>query len=182
MNWIDYTILAVVAISTVAGLWRGFTREVFSLLTWVAAFWLAWMWGPVIAPRLGHFGIRIDDTGVRLYLSYALVFIAVLIIGTLISAMLVRLVRSGALVSPDRSLGGCVGFVRGVFIVVAIIMVAGVRGDTKAPLWRNSLLVPKLSPLATQMRVWVPANWLAPLDDSAGKTQSDNSSLASNGA
>lgn len=168
MNWIDYAILAVVVISTVVGLWRGFTREVFGLATWVGAFLLAWIYGPVLAPRLGYFGMHLDDTGVRLLLAYALIFVAAFIVGAIISALLVRWVRSGALSGADGSLGACVGFLRGLVIVVAVVMIVLARGDLNRPLWRSSMLVPRLAPLARQLQHWVPGNWVAPLalDDS----------------
>lgn len=165
MNWIDYAILAVVVISTIVGLWRGFTREVFGLLTWVAAFILAWMYGPVLAPRLGLLGLHLDDTDVQLYLAYALVFVAVFIVGAVIAAIAVRWVRSGGLSGADGSLGACVGFLRGMVIVVAVVMIVMARGDLNRPLWRSSILVPKLTPLAGQLSQWVPGTWVAPLAD-----------------
>lgn len=39
-NWIDFTILGVVGISTLVSLVRGFIREAISLVIWVAAFGL----------------------------------------------------------------------------------------------------------------------------------------------
>ena len=43
MNWFDYSILAILALSVLVGLWRGFVSEVLALVCWVLAFWLAWM-------------------------------------------------------------------------------------------------------------------------------------------
>ncbi|HEV7777785.1 MAG TPA: CvpA family protein, partial [Luteibacter sp.] len=48
MNWVDYTILAVLGISVLIGLFRGLISEVLSLLIWVAAFWIARTFGPVV--------------------------------------------------------------------------------------------------------------------------------------
>ena len=36
----------VVLFSAVAGVIRGFLREICSLITWILAFWLAWKFGP----------------------------------------------------------------------------------------------------------------------------------------
>lgn len=163
MNWVDYAILAVVAISTVAGLLRGFTREILSLVTWIAAFWLAWRYGPVVAVHLGrvHFGQA--GEGLRLYIGYALIFIAVLIIGALLAAAFVKLVRSGPLIGPDRTLGGGIGLLRGLLIVVTAVMLATVGGERGSASWRQSMLVPHLVPLADGLRAYVPRAWLAPL-------------------
>ncbi|MGN6282393.1 CvpA family protein, partial [Frateuria sp.] len=54
MNWIDFTILAVLALSVLVGLWRGLVSEVLSLVAWVAAFWVAWTFGPVVAAHFEH--------------------------------------------------------------------------------------------------------------------------------
>ncbi len=48
MNWADYAILAVTAVSVVIGLFRGFVREVMALAVWLVAFWVqaGWDWPP----------------------------------------------------------------------------------------------------------------------------------------
>ena len=35
MNWADYLIVIIVALSMLIGLWRGLLREVISLATWI---------------------------------------------------------------------------------------------------------------------------------------------------
>jgi len=39
--WIDYFILAVIVISALLSLWRGFVAEALSLFSWIAALWLS---------------------------------------------------------------------------------------------------------------------------------------------
>ena len=51
MNWIDYTILGVLALSVLVGLWRGLVSEVLSLASWIVAFWVAWTFGPMVAAQ-----------------------------------------------------------------------------------------------------------------------------------
>lgn len=165
MNWIDYAMLAGVAISTIAGLWRGFTRELFSFLTWVAAFGLSSLWAPKLAPRiLVLSGTWMSDATTALYLSYFLVFIATLVVGHGLSVVFESLARSTAVTAGmDRTLGGGVGFVRGALIVAAVVMVVNLRGGLHAATWRASLLTPKIEPLALQLQRWLPDDWLTPL-------------------
>ena len=163
MTWVDDAICAVLLISVIAGALRGFTREVFSLIAWVAAFWLAWRFGTDAGSMLGS---HIGNAGLRLYVGYALVFIAVLLVGALASALLVRLVKSSGLASTDRSLGAGLGLLRGLLLVTAAIMLAAVNGDRGSDWWRQSLLVPKLAPLADNLRTLVPDDWLKPLSAS----------------
>ena len=76
MNWFDYAIIATLALSVLVGLWRGFIGEVIALVCWVLAFWVAWMFGPVLAEQ---FSASISVPSVRVMLGYAVCFIAVLI-------------------------------------------------------------------------------------------------------
>jgi membrane protein required for colicin V production len=39
--WIDYILLAIIAISALLSLWRGFVKEALSLASWIAALWVA---------------------------------------------------------------------------------------------------------------------------------------------
>ncbi|MGH8455040.1 MAG: CvpA family protein, partial [Nevskiales bacterium] len=41
MLWVDYLILGIVLVSAVIGLFRGFFREIISLVAWIAAFMVA---------------------------------------------------------------------------------------------------------------------------------------------
>ena len=41
MTWLDIAIVAIIALSALYGIVRGFIREVLSLAVWVAAFWFA---------------------------------------------------------------------------------------------------------------------------------------------
>ena len=55
MIWVDYVIIALIALSAVIGLARGLIREVLSLVIWVAAG--AWVLGTASHPRLYGWGI-----------------------------------------------------------------------------------------------------------------------------
>jgi len=164
MTWVDGLICAVLVISVVAGALRGFTREVFSVSAWVAAFWLAWRFGPRAGQTLGQH----LDAGLRLYLGYALVFIVILLIGAIISSLLARMVKASPLAGPDRTLGAALGVLRGLILVVAALMLASANGERGSDWWQRSVIVPRLAPLADEMSTLVPAAWLKPL--SAGNT------------
>src|SRR6202020_795983 len=46
MNWTDYIIIGIIALSVLIGLWRGLISEVLALAIWIVAFWVAWTFGP----------------------------------------------------------------------------------------------------------------------------------------
>ncbi len=45
LTWADIVLLAILGLSTLVGLWRGFIVEVMSVAVWVGAFWLAFTYG-----------------------------------------------------------------------------------------------------------------------------------------
>ena len=50
LGWVDWTLLAVLALSVAVGLWRGLVFELMSLVGWFAAY-LAAQWGSPSVPR-----------------------------------------------------------------------------------------------------------------------------------
>ena len=51
-NWIDYTIIAIMALSVLISVMRGFVREVISLVIWVAAITVSFIFYQYIANLL----------------------------------------------------------------------------------------------------------------------------------
>jgi len=146
---IDYIILAIVLVSAVTGLIQGFLREVCSLVSWVLAVWLAWKIGPSLEPHLG--GV-LRQAPYGLWAGRAIVFIAVLVIGGIIGAILNYYVRLSIFSGLDRLLGFVLGLVRGVVIVgVAVLLAQQARLDGEA-WWKKSKLLPVVQPVAGVLR------------------------------
>ena len=47
------------------------------------------------------------------------------------------------------------------FIVVALVMLAGLGALGREPWWKQSILVPQIQPLANQLQALIPGQWLA---------------------
>jgi membrane protein required for colicin V production len=146
---IDYIILAIVLVSAITGLIQGFLREVCSLLSWILAVWLAWKIGPSLEPHLG--GV-LRQAPYGLWAGRGIVFIAVLVIGGIIGAIVSYYVRLSIFSGLDRFLGLLLGVVRGVVIVgVAMILAQQVKLDGEA-WWKKSKLLPTVQPVANLLR------------------------------
>ena len=146
---IDYIILAIVLVSAATGLIQGFLREVCSLLSWVLAVWLAWKFGPSLEPHLG--GV-LRQAPYGLWAGRGIVFIAVLVIGGIIGAILNHFVRLSIFSGLDRLLGFLLGLVRGAVIVgVAVLLAQQLRLDGEA-WWKKSKLLPIVQPVANVLR------------------------------
>ncbi|MBN7798673.1 CvpA family protein [Parahaliea mediterranea] len=118
LTWVDWAILAVVGLSTLVSLWRGFTREALSLLGWVAAFVAANLFASEVASGLA--GV-IGNITARYIAAWLLVFIGVLLVVGLAGMVMSQLVRATGLGPTDRLLGTLFGFTRGVVIVMVLV-------------------------------------------------------------
>jgi membrane protein required for colicin V production len=153
MNWVDYIILGVLGLSVIIGLWRGLVSEVLALAIWIAAFWVAWIFGPVVAQ---HFEHVISLPSVRIIAGYALCFVVVLVLGALLRFVVNKLVESTGLSGTDRLLGMLFGFARGVLLVTLLVFLVGFTAFTRDPWWQRSVLLPQFQHAAAWLEQHVP--------------------------
>jgi len=139
MNWTDYVIIALMAFSCVYGLYRGLMREVASLITWLAAFWLAWHFAYVLEPNLGG---ALNSEGVRTWAARTIIFIVVLMLGSAAGAIVTHFVRVSLLSSLDRMLGFLFGFLRGTVALGVLVMLCHAVRLNEEHWYRHSTLVP----------------------------------------
>ena len=139
MTWPDYAIIAVLGLSVLMGLWRGFISEVLALAVWACAFWVAWLVGPSLAER---FSASISTPSARVILAYGLSFLAVLVAGAIVTWFVRKLVESSGLSGSDRLLGMVFGLVRGLALVVFVVLLLGFTPFTRDPWWHQSQLLP----------------------------------------
>ncbi len=166
MSWVDYCIIGIVVLSILVGLLRGFVREVLGSVTWVAAFALAWFFGPVMAHILAPY---IQTPAARAVAGYTLLFFSALFAGAVITHMIGALIRDSGVAGIDRTLGAGFGLFRGVLATIIVIMLVGTTTVHQDRWWRESKLIPPLVPMADTLRSWVPERWLAPLKSQSGQ-------------
>lgn len=140
MIWIDYVILAIVGLSTLVSLARGFVKEAISLVIWVSAF--------VVASQfyldLASFLTNISDQLLRNAAAIAILFIATIIVGSLVNYVISQLVEKSGLTGTDRILGLVFGAIRGVLIVSALLFfVDAFTPLSDSPWWQQSKLIPE---------------------------------------
>lgn len=155
MNWADYVILAVLFISVLIGLARGLISEVLSLVIWIAAFWLAWLFGPVVAR---YFESSVSLPTARIAIGYGLCFVAVLLVGAVVRFLISRLVSGTGLGGMDRLLGMLFGLARGVLIVSGVVFLLGFTPLPNEPIWRESAMLSQFAAPAAWLGQQVPAN------------------------
>lgn len=161
MDWPDYVVLAVIAISSLVGALRGFIKEVFSLLVWCAAFLAAYHFGGDVAGLL-------EDTvtlpSARTAMAVTGVFVAVLLVGGLLTYLVGRLVETTGLSGTDRLLGALFGAARGLALVVLLVLVTGFTPIPADPWFQQSRSIARLMPLVEWAATFLPESVTQYLD------------------
>jgi membrane protein required for colicin V production len=153
MNAVDLIIIAILGLSVLVGLWRGLISEVLALVTWIAAFWVAWRYGPLVS---AHFDRSVDNPILRMLIGYGICFIAVLIVGALARFVLHQLVDGTGLGGTDRLLGMIFGFARGVLLVTLVVFLVNLTSFTREPMWQQSTLLPQFKGMAAWLEQELP--------------------------
>jgi membrane protein required for colicin V production len=139
MNVADYLILALVLISALVGLFRGFLREVIALVTWILAVFIAWRFSSALEPHLGGL---LSSPAVRPWAARAIVFLVVLLVGWAVATVVVHFIRLSIFSGIDRFLGLLFGLLRGVVIVGIVVILAQTLRLDREKWWTRSMLVP----------------------------------------
>lgn len=154
MNAADILILAVLALSMLFGLWRGFVGEVLSLACWIAAFWVAWAFGDQVAAFYGGF---LREPTAAIIAGYLTCFLGVVVVGAVLGWMVRRLLSRGGLRGGDRFLGLLFGVARGWLLVTfAVLMLGFTALPREAAWWRQSALLPTFEHGATWFAARLP--------------------------
>jgi membrane protein required for colicin V production len=135
MPVLDWIFVAVLVVSLLVGAWRGLVYELFSLANWIAAFVLAQWFAPDVARYLP---LGNSTEVVRYAAGFVAVFVAALFAGGLIAFLVRKLVAAVGLRPVDRVLGAAFGLVRGVVVLLALTVVAGMTSVVKSPWWQES--------------------------------------------
>ncbi len=140
MNYFDIAILAVLLVFAGIGAWRGFVREILSLVTWGASIVVGWLFASDIAR---FFEGLFSDEVVRRVLGFVVLFAAVFLTGMLITFLVNRyLLKKKEFRFVNAAFGGLFGAVRGVIVVTLVFMLAGLTSFPRSGWWHEAALSP----------------------------------------
>jgi len=153
MTWLDYAVAGVFAVSVLVGTWRGLVREVISVLGWVIAFLAANLFAGPLGPSMPE---AIPTPELRVAAAFVAVFLGALLLTSLAGLLLTKIVRSIGLGGVDRVLGAAFGAARGLLVVAAVAVLAGLTSAPRQPYWRESASGPLLVQVARTLQPLLP--------------------------
>ena len=156
MAALDWIFVAVLLASMLIGAWRGLVFEVLSVLGWVVSFFVAQWLADDMAALL-----PMDDWGessdsLRYAAGFAVVFVASVFVCGFFTWLVKKLVEAIGLRPADRTLGAVFGVLRGLVLLLAVAVVAGLTPLHEAPWWQESWSAPALTEVLRSLKPALP--------------------------
>ncbi|HEY8963610.1 MAG TPA: CvpA family protein [Alphaproteobacteria bacterium] len=167
---LDLVVIGILLLSALVAFWRGFVREVLTIISLLGAAVATFLFGPRMVPVVQDwlvdpeakepqqlFGL-IPYEMVGTALGFGLVFIVVLSVLTIASHLFSRVVHYVGLGPVDRSLGVVFGLIRGVVILglMSVVLNFAVAEDKRADYFADSKTYPYMTYLADLTSAMMP--------------------------
>lgn len=153
MTSFDYVALAIIGLSIILSVMRGFFREALAILGWIAAFVTAKTYANQILPMMPE---DIPTESLRILAAFLVLFFATLLVATLLAIALSSVFKKMGLGWLNRLLGAFFGLARGILIVCIVVFLAGLTELPNDARWRNAMFSAPLEALVISMLPWVP--------------------------
>jgi membrane protein required for colicin V production len=129
MNWLDIVLLVILLVSVLDGVHKGFSREIIGLAAAMLGLLLATQFYRLAGDSLKPY---ITQEWLSSITGFLIIFLAVLIVGSIVSSLVRGILSTAGLSTIDRLLGALYGFARGSLIALAIIVATRAFTSTEA--------------------------------------------------
>ncbi len=153
MTGFDYAVLAIIGLSVLISVMRGFVKEILALASWVIAFFVARHYAMDIAPMLPE---AIPNESLAILAAFLILFLSTLLLCSLLAIALSQIFKKVGLGPMDRGLGAVFGFIRGILVVGLLVMLAGFTEFPKDARWRNAMFSAPLEAMVIAILPWMP--------------------------
>lgn len=178
MNLFDYLLLAITGFSMVLSLWRGFVREIISLIGLVAAFIVAGRASGVATDLVQGW---IPNSTAASLAGFGLVFVCVMLVVALIGALIRKLVDMADLTASDRTLGMVFGLARGLLLIGLFFLVYTTYAKPDAAYMKNSVLTPYAVQMGNLLGKAIPEGYPFSRQGKGGATPAGSKPAATDG-
>jgi membrane protein required for colicin V production len=154
-SYLDLGILAVVLVSALLAMLRGFTREVLAIASWAAAAAAAYYFYPLGLPYLKPY---INKDNIAIGVSAAGIFFVTLVVVSIFTVKISDMILDSKVGALDRSLGFVYGAARGLLLcVVAFLFFNWLVPEKTQPEWvRTARVKPLLQATGDQLLAILP--------------------------
>lgn len=153
MTVFDYMVLTIIGLSVIFSVMRGMVKEVLSILGWVAAFYVGKTYTSQLVPLMPP---DIPSEPLRILAAFLVLFLATLLVATLLAIAISAVFKKAGLGWLDRLLGALFGVFRGLLIVCILVFLAGLTELPKDPRWKNAMFSSPIEALVISMLPWLP--------------------------
>ena len=129
---LDGVLVGFTLVSAVLAMVRGFSREVLSIASWIAAAAAAYFFHPAVLPYVRPY---IDNDKVQLAAAAAIVFFIALIVVTVITMKIADFIIDSRVGALDRTLGFLYGAARGILVVAVGLLFFSWLVGPNPPAW-----------------------------------------------
>lgn len=149
-------VVAVLGLSTLLGVWRGLVKELLSLVSWMAAFWVAQKYAGLASDWLPMSG---SSPMLRFAAGFVVVFVSVLIVTALVAWLIRQLLSAVGLSGFDRLLGAVFGALRALVVLLAITVVVDMTPMRESQAWQQALGAPRLEQCLHVLKPMLPVDF-----------------------
>ncbi|MBN9070689.1 MAG: CvpA family protein [Rhizobiales bacterium] len=129
---LDGILVGFTLVSAMLAMVRGFSREVLSIASWIAAAAAAYFFYPAVLPYVNP---HIDNPQIAMIAAAAVVFVVALIVVTVITMKIADFIIDSRVGALDRTLGFLYGAARGILVVAVGLMFFNWLVGTNQPAW-----------------------------------------------
>lgn len=151
---LDGILVGFTLVSAMLAMVRGFSREVLSVASWIAAAAAAYFFYPMVLPYVQP---HIDNEKLAMGAAAGLVFIIALIVVTVVTMKIADFIINSRVGALDRTLGFLYGAARGILVVAVGLMFFNWLVGSNPPAWiANSKSKPLLESIGMKIENLMP--------------------------
>ena len=155
MNAFDIAVIVIISFCLIRGLFKGLIGEVSGIIGVVAGFYGAYTYYPLITPYAEKW---IENPGIRNLTAFFLLFCAILVIVSLISILIRKVLKLVFLGWVDRIFGLVFGAAKGVLVVSVLFIMITTFLPKSSTILTDSKFSPYVAEVSKAMTVFVSQN------------------------
>lgn len=132
MNWLDWTLLVLLAAAAIRGFFRGFVVEIASLVAVILGIWVASRYNTHVATWVGM-------DAQHEVISFVVTFIGVLILVHLLAKVLTKVMDMAMLGLPNKVAGTLFGALRAAFVLSVVLNILMARVEVSGLVSQQTL-------------------------------------------